>query len=342
MGCDLVTFEVSKLLKSFLLTHPVWDVTVSSKILALTYSISTHTSRVGCDYNLWRNLYIINIFLLTHPVWDVTTIIVFSFLHTKISTHTSRVGCDELVTAICLSKWRISTHTSRVGCDVGDARCSVLRCRFLLTHPVWDVTRDWSSLELQHSISTHTSRVGCDTNRSRPNTNKRDFYSHIPCGMWLWKGGRNFVKHDFYSHIPCGMWPSSRIFSIASPTISTHTSRVGCDTVPGTWLPHEGNFYSHIPCGMWLITHKTEYPLTIISTHTSRVGCDSSLPIVPMFGNISTHTSRVGCDAGRSFRRLLLKISTHTSRVGCDRITRAVELRRGNFYSHIPCGMWPI
>ena len=88
---------------------------------------------------------------------------IWSIKITKIiSTHTSRVGCDELVTAICLSKWRISTHTSRVGCDVGDARCSVLRCRFLLTHPVWDVTRDWSSLELQHSISTHTSRVGCD------------------------------------------------------------------------------------------------------------------------------------------------------------------------------------
>ena len=147
---------------------------------------------------------------------------------------------------------------------------------FLLTHPVWDVT------PFLYIISI----------------NPINFYSHIPCGMWLWKGGRNFVKHDFYSHIPCGMWPSSRIFSIASPTISTHTSRVGCDwlysdfsieykisthtsrvgcdTVPGTWLPHEGNFYSHIPCGMWLITHKTEYPLTIISTHTSRVGCDLS------------------------------------------------------------------
>ena len=152
--------------------------------IKITKIISTHTSRVGCDYNLWRNLYIINIFLLTHPVWDVTTIIVFSFLHTKISTHTSRVGCDELVTAICLSKWRISTHTSRVGCDVGDARCSVLRCRFLLTHPVWDVTSAIFMLVAILFISTHTSRVGCDTNRSRPNTNKRDFYSHIPCGMW--------------------------------------------------------------------------------------------------------------------------------------------------------------
>ena len=186
----------------------MWDVTVSSKILALTYSISTHTSRVGCDYNLWRNLYIINIFLLTHPVWDVTTIIVFSFLHTKISTHTSRVGCDELVTAICLSKWRISTHTSRVGCDVGDARCSVLRCRFLLTHPVWDVTRDWSSLELQHSISTHTSRVGCDGYcfYRRNELGISTHTSRVGCDF-----GNIYARCNtfhFYSHIPCGMWPN--------------------------------------------------------------------------------------------------------------------------------------
>ena len=129
-----------------------------------------------------------------------------------------------------------------------------------------------SYLSIQ-SISTHTSRVGCDFSAPSSTPTITYFYSHIPCGMWLWKGGRNFVKHDFYSHIPCGMWPSSRIFSIASPTISTHTSRVGCDL----------HCQTCITCSY---------------------------------------------------------ISTHTSRVGCDRITRAVELRRGNFYSHIPCGMW--
>ena len=207
-------------------------------------------------------------------MWDVTTIIVFSFLHTKISTHTSRVGCDELVTAICLSKWRISTHTSRVGCDVGDARCSVLRCRFLLTHPVWDVTRDWSSLELQHSISTHTSRVGCDSAGIPLGSPGYIFLLTHP--VWdvtpfLYIISINPI--NFYSHIPCGMWPSSRIFSIASPTISTHTSRVGCDLHCQTCItcsyisthtsrvgcdaiPYASSkvfcyFYSHIPCGMW-------------------------------------------------------------------------------------------
>lgn len=51
MGCDLVTFEVSKLLKSFLLTHPVWDVTILLDGNGLAKK-----------------------FLLTHPVWDVTAI----------------------------------------------------------------------------------------------------------------------------------------------------------------------------------------------------------------------------------------------------------------------------
>ena len=168
--------------------------------------------------------------------------------------------------------------------------------KFLLTHPVWDVTRDWSSLELQHSISTHTSRVGCDgycfyrrnelgisthtsrvgcdTNRSRPNTNKRDFYSHIPCGMWprmsamssfilpfllthpVWDvtpPGSHLGLPDtyFYSHIPCGMWHHSYISYLSIQSISTHTSRVGCDFSAPSSTPTITYFYSHIPCGMW-------------------------------------------------------------------------------------------
>ena len=116
MGCDLVTFEVSKLLKSFLLTHPVWDVT-------------------SCCYGarFWLK------FLLTHPVWDVTLINCSSKLSINISTHTSRVGCD-----ICVC---------------GQRRCC--------------------------DIFTHTSRVGCDCSRYRAFTATANFYSHIPCGMWL-------------------------------------------------------------------------------------------------------------------------------------------------------------
>ena len=43
------------------------------------------------------------------------------------------------------------------GCDRTAAR------KFLLTHPVWDVTAKKDSLSGILKISTHTSRVGCDT-----------------------------------------------------------------------------------------------------------------------------------------------------------------------------------
>ena len=55
----------------FLLTHPVWDVTIEG-----TYSERNFS------------------FLLTHPVWDVTSKSLIIFLVLNISTHTSRVGCD--------------------------------------------------------------------------------------------------------------------------------------------------------------------------------------------------------------------------------------------------------
>ena len=34
--------------------------------------------------------------------------------------------------------------------------------KFLLTHPVWDVTKSKGKIEAVERISTHTSRVGCD------------------------------------------------------------------------------------------------------------------------------------------------------------------------------------
>ena len=58
-----------------------------------------------------------------------------------ISTHTSRVGCDGLADNYVM-KTEISTHTSRVGCDRLQRQKQVLLLKFLLTHPVWDVTGD--------------------------------------------------------------------------------------------------------------------------------------------------------------------------------------------------------
>ena len=51
----------------------------------------------------------------------------------------------------------ISTHTSRVGCDMRFAKVHNINTKFLLTHPVWDVTAIYSILQPQHP---HISRDG--------------------------------------------------------------------------------------------------------------------------------------------------------------------------------------
>ena len=49
MGCDALGRRVGLALRQFLLTHPVWDVTLALNQLIILIQISTHTSRVGCD-----------------------------------------------------------------------------------------------------------------------------------------------------------------------------------------------------------------------------------------------------------------------------------------------------
>ena len=176
------TFSPVEIVEAFLLTHPVWDVTYADDIPTITPTISTHTSRVGCDG--------------TSPITTDNIV--------AISTHTSRVGCDNHYFC-CAGRIPISTHTSRVGCDEIRARGPHSRTRFLLTHPVWDVTLYGVELDQMSAISTHTSRVGCDkyglltvldydisTHTSRVGCDHQfatigsyviNFYSHIPCGM---------------------------------------------------------------------------------------------------------------------------------------------------------------
>ena len=146
----------------------------------------------------------------------------------------------------------ISTHTSRVGCDTVNGADNPEEWGFLLTHPVWDVTPNRTRKRpTMRKISTHTSRVGCDGERkdlfrrgkgfllTHPVWDvtksvlhcpfrRKNFYSHIPCGMWRRTEERNWDNQNFYSHIPCGMWPVQ-------------------------YLLFDGltHFYSHIPCGMW-------------------------------------------------------------------------------------------
>ena len=95
--------------------------------------------------------------------------------------------------------------------------------------------------------------MGCDVRRSRNFYGVSHFYSHIPCGMWHGLFYLHFcIVVNFYSHIPCGMWRKAALELYYDKTISTHTSRVGCDTVE--------QWHQYITGG--------------ISTHTSRVGCD--------------------------------------------------------------------
>ena len=49
------------------------------------------------------------------------------------------MGCDGCL-ALDATGNEISTHTSRVGCDNAFAQFVVSAGKFLLTHPVWDVT----------------------------------------------------------------------------------------------------------------------------------------------------------------------------------------------------------
>ena len=147
---------------SFLLTHPVWDVT-AQPLQWIPHRLNFY-SHIPCG--MWRyscgKSKTIVWFLLTHPVWDVTVIcsvgytgnsnfyshipcgmwhfLFFCLLQTRqISTHTSRVGCDLKAKPEFLIEG-ISTHTSRVGCDEAQTAFYSRIYEFLLTHPVWDVT----------------------------------------------------------------------------------------------------------------------------------------------------------------------------------------------------------
>ena len=145
---------------------------------------------------------------------------------------------------------------------------------FLLTHPVWDVTR-CGKLQRIREIYFY-SHIPCGMWLSVPCSwwRKAHFYSHIPCGMWRHRStGRRTTEH-FYSHIPCGMWRKK--------------SRPNRQTV--------FNFYSHIPCGMWLLTHPSRnLSLKFLLTHPVW-DVTKLAPDCPTNGQISTHTSRVGCD----------------------------------------------
>ena len=135
-----VTFWIALLMrpKAFLLTHPVWDVTI-----------------------IFNTIEFSSVFLLTHPVWDVTIMKLQKSKLQKISTHTSRVGCDSIRSGVPKSTIHFYSH---IPC--GMWRNEVRKWTFpnyfyshipcgMWRYVPYRTTR-------RKKISTHTSRVGCD------------------------------------------------------------------------------------------------------------------------------------------------------------------------------------
>ena len=138
------------------------------------------------------------------------------------------------------------------------------------------------------------------------------------------------------------MWPLLSVDFSWHINISTHTSRVGCDTtatpvevstmyfyshIPcGMWQIAEAvndepvNFYSHIPCGMWPINYEERLnALEFLLTHP--VWDVTTKSLFPMYC-CSHFYSHIPC--GMWLRQTVL------------------QPRHLHFYSHIPCGMWPL
>ena len=103
--------------------------------------------------------------------------------------------------------------------------------KFLLTHPVWDVTTKPPHRWLLIVISTHTSRVGCDITCAMSKLDDADFYSHIPCGMWRYIASMAFMCSSFLLTHPVWDVTARYLLHQFLNHISTHTSRVGCDSI---------------------------------------------------------------------------------------------------------------
>ena len=169
---------------SFLLTHPVWDVT------------SKYSEYGGYSYR----------FLLTHPVWDVTNFCVFEVI--QWTDFYSHIPC-EMWPVAQMEYWYHHHFYSHIPCEMWQIiKCSSIHHNvFLLTHPVWDVTifstgftkaypHFYSHIPCEmwryktcylwpdSNISTHTSRVRCDKGKEFTEKLMLYFYSHIPCEMW--------------------------------------------------------------------------------------------------------------------------------------------------------------
>ena len=156
-------------------------------------------------------------------MWDVTNISPELRELYRISTHTSRVGCD-----IDETVGTISTHTSRVGCDVIRVSPFCFRSRFLLTHPVWDVT------PLNLSFTPRLIFL----------------LTHPVWDVTVVPSSAAFVRQSFLLTHPvwdvtvCMIWQHRRLRFLLTHPVWDVTNN------PRTTSRAVKNFYSHIPCGM--------------------------------------------------------------------------------------------
>ena len=112
--------------------------------------------------------------------------------------------------------------------------------------------------------------MGCDVVWSCKTLQNYNFYSHIPCGMWLTSRTKCRPSWQISTHTSRVGCDFKRICHYVFYCISTHTSRVGCDALPRPLRCAETYFYSHIPCGMW----QTFYTRIIcISNFYSHIPC---------------------------------------------------------------------
>ena len=170
-------------------------------------------------------------FLLTHPVWDVThakrgKVSIVSFLLTHPVwdvTHTSQPVPAGNLFLLTHPVWDVTHLWNHPG------EISYL---FLLTHPVWDVTLGSSSKDgganaflLTHPVWDVTVLL------LRLLALRKNFYSHIPCGMWRDDDSSSTDSSKFLLTHPVWDVTKSKIDILFPPNISTHTSRVGCDFI---------------------------------------------------------------------------------------------------------------
>ena len=108
-----------------------------------------------------------------------------------ISTHTSRVGCDvsEILTASIFK----SHFYSHIPCGMWPCvrQARVISAQFLLTHPVWDVTKkSWRTSGSLTFLLTHP--VWDVTNRKRKLTNQLKFLLTHP----VWDVTQNIIPNN--------------------------------------------------------------------------------------------------------------------------------------------------